>query len=205
VLSHPSPDLRVPAPPPVAWNPQEAAASLHQLYDWAQQVAIEAIDWYLTEKRRKARWSRGLRAATAILTAAGGAVPVAALSAGRPALGNWGFVLLALAAGCLAFDRYFGYSSAWLRYVSTATALRRLLNDFQLRWTRELAGLGDQNPSPEEIVRCIDLARDFTGTVHEAIQSETESWLTEFHTRLNELETRISESSSDRAAGRATQ
>jgi hypothetical protein len=188
-----SPDLHAATPPPVDWAPGRSTESVAALHDWAQRLAADTIGWYLTEKRSKARWSRGLRAATAILTAFGGAAPVTALSAGRPALGNWGFVLLAAAGACMVYDRFFGYSSAWLRYMSTATALRGLINDFQLRWTAELARLGGREPDSEDVVVLIELVRLFAGSVQDAVRTETESWLTEFHTRLNEMETRISD------------
>jgi conflict system pore-forming effector with SLATT domain len=183
-----SPDLTPSGPPAIGWGSGEPAANLERLYEWAQAIAVDAVDWYLTEKRRKARWSRGLRAVAAVLTAVGGAVPVVAISAGRPAWGNWGYVLLALAAGCAAYDRFFGFSAAWLRYMSAATTLRALLDDFRLRWTMELARLGGAEPDRDQVVHFVGLVREFTGAVHGTVRSETDAWLTEFNVRLTELE-----------------
>ena len=161
--------------------------SLAEVYDWAQQVAQDAIDWYLTEKKRKARWSRGLRAAAAILTVLGGVIPVAALTAGRAELGNGGFIMLALAAGCLAYDRFFGYSSSWLRYVAAATKLRAQLNDFQLSWLRETLPR-PRGPAPDDVL--IELVREFVHALDETIRQETDSWLVEFHTHMAEQESK---------------
>jgi hypothetical protein len=88
VLKKRSTNLMSPTQPATTdWTSAETPANLHQLYVWAQGVATAAIDWYMIEKEGKARWSRGLRATAAVLAASGGAVPIAALSAGHPALG----------------------------------------------------------------------------------------------------------------------
>jgi hypothetical protein len=184
-------DLTMTVPPTMSWTSTDAPADLRRLYEWAQDMACAAIDWYMQEKHWKARWSRSLRAAAAILAAAGGAVPIAALSAGRPALGNWGFLLLAMAAGCVTFDRFFGYSSAWLRYVGAAMSLRALLGDFQLSWAGEMARLGESTVAAGDFVRLVEAIRGFVWSVNQAIRAETESWVLEFHTRLQEMESQF--------------
>src|ERR1022692_2489089 len=122
-------DLAASRLPAISWD--KKIAGLSELSRWAEELAQEAIDWYLGEKKRKARWSRSLRLLAAILIILGGAVPLAALTSDRAALGNWGFVLIGLSAGCLAYDRFCGFSSAWLRYMATAVELRSQLSDFQ--------------------------------------------------------------------------
>ena len=184
-------DLDVPRLPDISWRNNDIRAGLTELYAWSERLVCDAIDWYLAEKSRKARWSRVLCALVAAFVVIGGAIPVVALSIGRPAIGNWGFAMLALAAGTIAYDRYFGYSSSWKRYVATAMALRAQLIDFQLSWTREMAVIGARTPAPEEAQRLITIVRAFTRGVNDSIQSETESWLVEFHTRLAELESRL--------------
>ncbi|GAB3894237.1 SLATT domain-containing protein [Kibdelosporangium lantanae] len=146
-------------------------ASLGELYEWAVGVGQDTIDWYMAEKERKARWSKALRAASVMLATLGGVVPAAALATGRPELGNWGFIILALAAGCLAYDRFFGYSSAWQRYMQTAMVLRARLVEFQLSWRRE----NDEN-----------LIHSFATTVNDIISAETDSWVAEFTKHLSE-------------------
>ncbi len=126
----------------------------------------------------------------AIMLTLGAAVPLAALTVGRPALGNWGFVLIGLAAGSLAYDRFSGYSSAWLRYMATAISLRAQLSNFQLEWARWMAALDAGEPSAEDVLSMIDTVQSFTQGVNETIRNETQSWLTEFNANLSELKTR---------------
>jgi hypothetical protein len=80
-------DLRA-APIPAAalgqWQDTEAALTL--LYRYAEGRAIDAIDWYLQDKRSKRVWSRGLRLLVIVLVTAGGLQPLldAAAPGARP-------------------------------------------------------------------------------------------------------------------------
>lgn len=165
--------------------PSRPTVDVAELYEWAEGAAYAAINWYMVKKRRKARWSRRLRAMSAILAALGGTVPVAALASGMPALGNWGFALLALAGGCVAYDRFFGYSTAWIRYVSTAMMLRTQLNDFQLSWIM----LSAQPDLPKE--QLVDHIHQFVSAVNDTIRRETEAWSIEFTSRFSEMESTL--------------
>jgi hypothetical protein len=189
-------DLGLATFPPLTWSRNEIRRSLDELYAWSERLATDAINWYLTEKKRKARWSRGLRALALLLATAGGAVPIVALAAGHATAGNWGFLLLALAAGCWAFDRFFGYSSSWLRYMATATSLRTQLVEYQTAWAKEMVAMAAREPDRTDAVRLIDFVRTFAWNVNDTIRVETEAWLVEFHTRLTELESRLQQSES---------
>src|SRR5262249_14680340 len=144
-------DLSTPTLPLMAWTPDVTVTNLENIYDWVERVATDAIAWYVDEKEQKARWSRLLRAVALILATLGGAVPVVALAAHRPDLGNWGYPLLAMSAGAVTYDRFFGYSSSWQRYLVTATALRGDLVDFQLAWANHLAAIGAQEPDAQAV------------------------------------------------------
>jgi hypothetical protein len=193
-------DLAVPRWPVNGQNGRDNQLDLAELYDWAERCGRDALDWYLSEKERKARWSKVLRASSIVLATLGGVVPVVALATGQAAFGNWGFIILALAAGCLAYDRYFGYSSAWQRYMKTATTLRVHLSEFQMAWLKEMVVLrGRPDPPTEDTVRLVELIRQFIGTVNDIIRSETETWLTEFTQHLTDAEARLPHSARGRA------
>lgn len=53
------------------WQDPEVALAL--LYRHAEARAIDAVDWYLEDKRGKRAWSRGLRVVAILLVIAGGA------------------------------------------------------------------------------------------------------------------------------------
>src|SRR5215211_2706551 len=134
------PDLR-PGPFPTAgleqWQDTEAA--LTQLYRYAEGRAIEAIDWYLADKRGKRSWSRGLRLLAIVLVTAGALQPLLDAAAPGPSRTAWGYVLLAVAAACIGFDRFFGLSSGWMRSMTCAQALERRLEQLQYDWAAECA------------------------------------------------------------------
>jgi hypothetical protein len=56
-----------------------------------------------------------------------------------PSRTAWGYVLPALAAACIGFDRFFGISSGWMRSMTTAQALERRLEQLQHDWAAECA------------------------------------------------------------------
>jgi SMODS and SLOG-associating 2TM effector domain 2 len=114
-------DLRA-GPFPTAAMDQwhDTGAALTQLSRHAEGRAIEAIDWYLQDKRGKRIWSRGLRLLVILLVTAGGLQPLLDAAAPGPSRTAWGYVLLAQAAACIGFDRFFGVSSGWMRAMTTA-------------------------------------------------------------------------------------
>ena len=69
------------------WHDTEAA--LTQLYRHAEGKAIEAIDWYLQDKRGKRIWSRGLRLLVILLVTAGGLQPLLDAAAPGPSRTAW--------------------------------------------------------------------------------------------------------------------
>lgn len=138
--ARPARDLRSRPFPAVALRtPEEQRQSLETIREWAEQEAVDAIEWYLRDKRLKRIGSRLIRGLTIVLAIAGTAVPLGGAAAGGP-VQSWGYVLLVLAAGCKGFDYFFGLSAGWMRDITAAQSLRGALNTFQLAWTTELLG-----------------------------------------------------------------
>jgi hypothetical protein len=102
---------------------------------WADARTVTTIIWYLRDKQPK-RWaSRLLRAAAVACAVTGGVLPlVSTTTHGVDA--NLGYVFLAVAAGCVAFDHFFGLSSGWMRDVATLQALQGRLARFHLDWVK---------------------------------------------------------------------
>jgi SMODS and SLOG-associating 2TM effector domain 2 len=142
-------DLRVgPFPTAAMEQWQDTEAALAQLYRYAEGRAIDAIDWYLADKRGKRIWSRGLRLLVIVLVTAGGLQPLLDAAAPGPSRTAWGYVLLALAAACIGLDRFFGISSGWMRSMTTAQALERRLEQLQYDWAAECARSASRTVDP---------------------------------------------------------
>jgi hypothetical protein len=186
------------------WDtPQDRQASIQRLYRYAEQQAQQAIDWYLGSKSSKSRWSRWLRLSAIALATLGGLAPVM-LSIGwlgRDAgagqgwsgsaaaiVGQLGYLWLALAAACVATDKFFGFSSGWMRYIKTAQTLMKALAEFRLDWTMLVAKQGSTPPTDEQLQLMIQRIKEFILLVLGQVEQETLTWIAEFQTSLAEIE-----------------
>ena len=70
-----------------------------------------------------------------MLAVAGGVTPLLRARESGLVASGWGYVALALSAGCVLFDRYFGYTSSWMRYMRAQARLNRVLVAAQAQWT----------------------------------------------------------------------
>jgi hypothetical protein len=183
-------DLRAGPIPTAAleqWQDTEAALTL--LYRYAEGRAIDAIDWYLQDKRGKRIWSRGLRLLVIVLVTAGGLQPLLDAAAPGPSRTAWGYVLLALAAACIGLDRFFGISSGWMRSMTTAQALERRLEQLQYDWAAECARSATRTVDPKQVQNRLALLRAVADDMASLMQQETAEWVLEFQSNLLRLET----------------
>lgn len=155
-------------------------AALESMRGWAEDQATAAINWYLRDMAGKRRGARALRA-LAILLLVGGAVVPLVSAAQNGDFAGWGYVLLAGAAGAVAFDRLFGLSSGWSRDLIAVQLLQRTLSEFQLDWEAVLAraALDPQRPEPDVSAR-LHLVRRLATEVGGLVADETAQWRNEF-------------------------
>jgi conflict system pore-forming effector with SLATT domain len=183
----------------LSWkSPGEIEASINMLYQYAEATASEAVDWYGRHKRRIAWKSRLLRFLAILLTALGGLTPIiSALGwstvelppwAAKLNVGQLGYLFLGLAAACVGLDRFFGFSSGWMRYITTKMALERLISDFRMDWAMLIAKLGNQSPTADQVQLMIQRIKEFLLTLDKHVEQETEAWVSEFKTNISEIE-----------------
>lgn len=181
-----------PFPAVSADDPGTQREALARLREWAEQGVEDAVDWYLRDKKRKRVGSRTFQGLAIVLAVAGAAVPLGTAAAGGSGQG-WGYVLLALAAGCKGFDHFFGLSSTWMRDIAAAHALRGELNAVRLEWASDVlrAGPGGARPDdplePAEVERQLALIGRLVTVVRRQIDSETSEWQTEFSANTRQL------------------
>jgi hypothetical protein len=179
-------NIVVPPFPRQSWQPDQAATALAELYDWACTHTTAAIDWYLEKKAVKARGSRWLRLAAILLVTAGGSFPVLVSTFGNDSLLGIGYLFLAGAAGCVAVDRFFGISTAWMRYLTTELTLQRELQRFHVEWSKLSARCGSLLTA-DEVEAHLTLLGTFVDRVSEEMEAETRAWVEEFRGSLTEL------------------
>jgi hypothetical protein len=132
----------------------------------------EVIKWYMHEKTVKSRYSKSLRLVSLVLAVVGGAIPLAANAIGGINQA-YGYLFLAVAGGFQLIDRFFGYSSAWNRYMATAINLSSRLMLFQFELAESEALKVEEKKEWELVLR---YARELTA----AIGTETTQWGDEF-------------------------
>ncbi|WP_413757022.1 SLATT domain-containing protein [Streptomyces sp. MMBL 11-3] len=161
---------------------------IRELFSWVESFAIESINWYTREKISKARWSRFLRLSAVLSFALGTITPVVAVGMGWSRQAIWGYGIIGIGACCVAFDRVCGFSSSWMRYVSTAISLNRQLVMFQASWPRIEARLA-QESSPENFSEAVLELVKFVDVTSLLMEDETLAWVSEFQNHVVQLET----------------
>jgi hypothetical protein len=179
-----------------AWNPQDAATSLKEVYAATVAQGQSAIDWYRTNIRGMRLGSRIVRLCSISLASFGALVPLLANAFRRQDQTylfdpQWGYFAFALAVVVLGIDKFYGFSTGWARYIKTQLALERGLSDLHYDWAALLPNLDNQPLTPERLQPMLQKLKDYSDFVHTQIQQETEAWLLEFQTNLSDLMTTV--------------
>lgn len=168
------------------WSPEHRRESIHIVYKRAENHALEAIKWYLLSKRAKKNYAQWLRLSTIILTAVAGLLPIISeISKLPPVLSS---IALGLAALSLAIDKFFGFSSAWMRYIAAEHQIRQCLHEFQMDYDLEQAGWDNAQPTMEQTQKVLGRCKAFLYQVDAIIRNETDQWLAEFQDALKLIE-----------------
>ncbi|MFE6776326.1 SLATT domain-containing protein [Streptomyces sp. NPDC057702] len=183
-------DLRGRPMPGGDWG--EPTERLDELYRWAEDGALRVADWYLADRAWKRRAARALRAGAALAATVGVVLPFLELTRTLGGGAAWGCLALVVAVACLACDRFFGFSSGWMRDMATAQAVHRRLEALQFDWSvenvREVLGPTEGTAS-EAAERCLGVLRRFAEDVTELVRAETADWMIEFGSRSAPLGT----------------
>lgn len=174
-------------------DPAKPADYLLKLRGFVEARALDAIGWYLTKKAPVARWSKVLRFCAILLATVGAVLPLIGatplLGNGQGAtMGNYGYVFLALSGAAVLFDKLFGLSSRWMRYMTTSMILQRQLAQFEMDWAAAWLEVVDQNPTTAQKEQLIGLLRAFRLAIADEVVRETQAWVAEFESGLAQLE-----------------
>lgn len=175
--------------PDCAWQPGQLDADLRKVQKWVEGEAESAIAWYLDAKRPKSHWSKRLRFIAIALTTAGALVPFLAAISGDDIPVEWGYVLLALAAGAVGFDRFFGFSTAWMRYLTADMTLHQLLQRFRFERAAAVADRGGREPAPDLAIEELKAMAKTADEIQAVVRDETATWVAEFQSNIKELTT----------------
>lgn len=192
-LSLSRPDDLVPTKfPAVTWDGTATAAALEQLRSHVVAQAETAMQWYVKKREFKRFFGRFVRLAAMLITAAAGAIPIIVQIFGRdgkPAFDpSWASIALALAALLVSFDYFFGFTTAWCRYLEAQQRIARAMDEFQFDWELLRAGWAGQNPGPEPTRAALLRLKEATLRVDQLVEDETAVWVAEFKSALKVID-----------------
>jgi low affinity Fe/Cu permease len=159
--------------------------ALPSIYGKAKGDAETFPAWYWSSIRTKRLTSLVVRWLTFVLLIVGTLLPVLAGLGDNPAGKLWmtqiGVCALVLGGLLQVGDRVFGWSSGWLRYITTATSMENLARTFELDWARYVLDKGgklaDTDTKP-----LFDIAIKLQEGLRKLQVDETEAWKSEFNT-----------------------
>lgn len=177
----------------LAWEPGDITVSLEGLFKFVKGRVTGAIDWYLKSKKCKKRWAILLRVISILLASAAALIPILSQiilsEKGEQIIAPaWASVALVLAGVFVALDRFLGYSSSWIRYISTELRLQTLLDKFQVEWQCERSKWKETGPEDEQIQAMCTKAKELIQQADKLILEETNKWITEFQSVLKQID-----------------
>lgn len=177
----------------VSWQDENAASSLEQVFNHTIDHANTLIEWYLTSKKSKKICAQWLRLSAIFLSTLGGLFPIIATAAGLSAL--WATILLGLAAMCVAIDRFFGCSSAWMRFITAEYRIRRSVSEYQITLEQLRASWHNAVPDGEQVQTALDTAKTFIVDVENIVIAETAQWRSEFQNVIQSIDNSLKQTS----------
>jgi hypothetical protein len=184
-------NIQVPNADVVVWEPSDVSVSLANIRKYVEEQADTACRWYMQRKRMKAWFSQYMRVGAIVSTSLAALFPTAAqLIPSMPSATKSGLIpamLVGLAAALLGADKAFGFSTGWIRYISTATSIRSALEQFRMEWALKSSQAATP-PTKPEIADLIQSATAFRLAVEGYISKETHEWAVEFQSTLAQLE-----------------
>lgn len=96
-------------------------------------------------------------------------------------------LLLGIAAANDGLDHYFGFSSGWIRYILTATALQEALEEYRMDWQIMSSNLS-RPPSNDQVLALLDRSKSFRAAIAGMLLDETKAWAAEFQRNFAQME-----------------
>jgi hypothetical protein len=161
--------------------------ALGSIYAHSEGMAKSKCEWYWKSIKSKRRASLTARLITFALLIAGTLLPLFAGLSDTPQTRLFctqlGVVALAFAGLLQIADRIFGWSSGWLRYMTTVTAMENLTREFEITWASYIVDkgskIGDADTKP-----LFDIAKKFEDDISKLQSEETDKWVAEFNSSM---------------------
>lgn len=165
---------------------------------YSRAMAETAYEWYRIEKNRKGQRARLIRAGAIVFMGVSGVIPILSVifTDNSTALISpaWASVALAIAGTLILFDRFFGFSTGWMRYINAMLAIRSAVSEFDLEVARLRNGLGEQVDETEATKAIAQCGTALVRKVNEIIQGESGKWNNEFSSAISKMDEQLKKS-----------
>jgi conflict system pore-forming effector with SLATT domain len=173
-----------------------ADVSLAACLAYIESQILERIKWYRAKKRPLQKSSKLIRFVSLATLLLGALCPLASgVISGVPSLDRLGYVFLGLSGGLLLFDKLFGVSAGWIRFISAAQSLEALLDGLRLDWATTGIEQGAEADCTV-LAKRAEILTTAASRFHAVIDQETKEWAAEFQNNLRELQQRASANAS---------
>lgn len=173
-------------------SPEDAAK---EIYEQISGIAKSITAWYWTSIHSKRSVSLATRGLAFLGLVFGTALPILAAlqktDLDRLAFTQWGVALLAIGGLCLVADRVFGWSSGWMRYITTVTTMENLIRAFQLEWGSFFVSKSQNQLVSADAMALYELAVKLEQELTKLQAEETTKWCAEFNTGISLLEAMV--------------
>lgn len=176
----------------VLTTPEDRQKVLVELRKYVESFAVEQSAWYKDNRVARGIASLWIRFTSLLLLLLGGICPLLPkdIPAASPLINSfvrsaepWGYALIGLGGGLLLFDRLFGISSSWMRFINAHLELEELLSEFKVSWLKTQLGAVDAR-SPETFQALFNIADDAIKGIHMIVWQETNAWRAEFKNNI---------------------
>lgn len=168
---------------------KSVSESVPEVYQWAVANVNRHIQWYRDSQGHVSQYAKGIRISAVVLLGVGGIFPLletlSSVNSLVPALGKWGYVVLALAGVLLGIDNYCGFSRTWIRHVNTWMSLDKLRDEFHFDWVNLVTG------TPPDYSIQLKRIKDYVLAVDEIVKNETAQWAADFQNSMTQLDTAV--------------
>lgn len=168
--------------------------ALASIYAHISGISAAMCAWYWTSIQTKRRTSICIRVLCFLLTVIGSILPILAAinetASYKLAFTQCAIALIALAGLLFYSDRVFGWSSGWLRYITTVMTMENLTRSFEFEWANYM--IQKNTPfDPIDVKALFGLARKLEQELTRLQADETTKWAAEFNSGTALLESMI--------------
>ena len=174
------------------WSQDNRNESFKKIHKYITDEAGNAINWYLDKKRGKRIGARCMRICAIISTTIAGIIPLLSqiynknnMFAVDPA---WASIALIFSAAFIVLDKFFGFSSSWIRFIMAESELKKTLQEYIFDWQMKMSELKGNVPDDAQLKDLLNISKEYLEKINDIINNEIKQWKSEFQSIIKQME-----------------